>query len=372
MNELKDINLDTNHIIDSLNQGIYIVDTDRKILYWGGAAEKITGWAAEDIVGKCCHDDVLCHLDKDGHELCGKEYCPLHRAIITDQSSDVPIIVFAQKKDGSRVPMKVSVAPMKNEAGEIVGGIEIFSDLTSDYQNLKQAQEIQQSILADMPAETDRINFRTHSIPSDIVGGDFYAITKIDENNYWFIMADVMGHGVSAALFTMYLNLLWQDYVTSAETVAELASQINDRLYKLFSENFYFAVATCGKIDLNANTVTIAGAGNPSPLLFHKDGSCETTELPGTPLGMMPNAECAEQTTNFSPGDKLLIFTDGATEIFNTDKQQLETDGLEKILKDMNYPQQKLDFNKLTTKMLKYSNAIRFDDDMSFIEISLK
>ena len=82
--------VDVGAIIDSLSDGVYVCDRDRRITYWSKSAERITGWKAEDVVGRRCLDDVLCHVDKDGHPLCGEEYCPLHRAIITGTGSQPP------------------------------------------------------------------------------------------------------------------------------------------------------------------------------------------------------------------------------------------------------------------------------------------
>ena len=86
---------------------------DRKIIYWNKAAERITGWGRADIIGRHCFDDILCHVDKDAHQLCGQEHCPLHRSIITGVGSECPL-VFAKRKDGQRVPVQVTVAPIRN------------------------------------------------------------------------------------------------------------------------------------------------------------------------------------------------------------------------------------------------------------------
>ena len=53
-------------VLNYENAGIYITDKERKIIPWNHQTEKITGFAAEDVVGKACHDDVLCHIDKNG------------------------------------------------------------------------------------------------------------------------------------------------------------------------------------------------------------------------------------------------------------------------------------------------------------------
>ena len=69
-------------------------------------------------MGRACLEDILSHEDKDGHRLCGKEYCPLHRAMITGVTTSVPVIVFALHKNGTRVPTMVTTAPIRNDAGE--------------------------------------------------------------------------------------------------------------------------------------------------------------------------------------------------------------------------------------------------------------
>ena len=67
-------------VLDALPDGAYITNLDRKILFWSRAAEKITGWPAGEVTGHTCADNILVHVDKDGHQLCGKEHCPLHRS----------------------------------------------------------------------------------------------------------------------------------------------------------------------------------------------------------------------------------------------------------------------------------------------------
>ncbi len=91
------LSLSPQAILDSVNDGIYVVDTDRRIVYWSKSAERITGWQAADIVGKRCCDALLCHEDKDGRRLCGEEHCPLHRAMVTNQSSTRPKSVARTK-----------------------------------------------------------------------------------------------------------------------------------------------------------------------------------------------------------------------------------------------------------------------------------
>ena len=118
---MKGLFISAEKIIDCLNDGVYVCDRDRRIVFWSKAAERITGWRSEDVLGRACLEDILNHVDKDGHRLCGEEYCPLHRAMITGATTQVPIIVFARRKDGSRVPTQVTTAPIQNAENEWLG-----------------------------------------------------------------------------------------------------------------------------------------------------------------------------------------------------------------------------------------------------------
>ena len=117
--------------MDCLNDGVYVYDRDRRIEFWSKSAERITGWRSEDILGRACLEDILNHEDKDGHQLCGEEYRPLHRAMVTGETTNVPLIAFALCKDSCRVTTQVTTAPIRNESGEIIGGIEKFRDVSS-------------------------------------------------------------------------------------------------------------------------------------------------------------------------------------------------------------------------------------------------
>ena len=95
------LGVDVQAIMNSLSDGVYVCDDERRIVYWSQSAERITGWTSEDVVGRQCFDNLLCHVDKDGHKLCGEEYCPLHRAIITDTGSKGSLLVYAMGKNGA-------------------------------------------------------------------------------------------------------------------------------------------------------------------------------------------------------------------------------------------------------------------------------
>jgi phosphoserine phosphatase RsbU/P len=364
-----DINLTT--IIDSLSDGVYVCDLDRRITYWSKSAERITGWPAEDVIGRQCFDNVLCHIDKDGHQLCGQEYCPLHRSMITGTGSSGSLLVFAQSKRGERIPMLVSVAPLRNAAGDVIGGVETFQDASAMIHDLERAKAIQQLALHHDLPEDSRIHFTTHYVPQAIVGGDYYAIEKLGEDYYGLMLADVMGHGIAAALYTMHLSSLWNRHRSLLREPAEFAAKLNDELVKVVKTDESFATAVCGLIDVQQHVFRFAGAGGPQVLRMHVDGTYDCFETAGLPLAIMEDAEYEQARVELQAGDCLLLFSDGALEISNAAGEMLGLEGLIGLLKKQGYPASDLRMETLEEDLLKYSNCIRLADDLTLIEIRI-
>jgi PAS domain S-box-containing protein len=359
-------------ILDGLSEGVYVCDRNRRIVFWSKSSERITGWSSEDVIGRACHEDILCHEDKDGHRLCGKEYCPLHRSMITGVTTTTPIIVFAQAKDGRRIPMQVTTAPLYDKTGEVVGGIETFRDVSPMLVDLERAKRIQtQSLEHELP-EDPRMRFATFYMAHDMVGGDYYAVQALNDDRYAFLLADMEGHGVAAALYTMHLGMLWQRHYALLENPAEFAATINKELVRVFGDINTFAAATCGVIDARNASLCFAGAGGPPPLIVDAGGNFKKLPSSGLPFGFtddIPEAAAYQaQTVPLAAGDAILMFSDGAFEIHNAAELILGVDGFINILKDLNYPREPLNMAALEEALLKFSNDIRLQDDITIIE----
>lgn len=133
-------------ILENLTDGVYFVDTDRNITYWNKAAERITGFSATEVMGRPCSDDILIHVDEKGIELC-KGLCPLAESISDGASRETE--VYLHHKNGHRVPVMIRVAPLKDETGKIVGGVELFSDNTANKALRDKMSELEKLALVD-------------------------------------------------------------------------------------------------------------------------------------------------------------------------------------------------------------------------------
>jgi len=74
-------NISYKNILDSMCDGVYFVDRNRRIIYWNKAAEDLTGYKSSEVTGKHCRDNILVHVDDTGKNLC-EEGCPLQKSII--------------------------------------------------------------------------------------------------------------------------------------------------------------------------------------------------------------------------------------------------------------------------------------------------
>jgi PAS domain S-box-containing protein len=124
-------------VLDSANEGIYVTDRERRFLLWNRMAERITGYRREEILGRRCYDNILAHTDRKGSPLC-QEGCPLEKTIKYGNLHG-PEIVFLNHKDGRKVPVEVMTAPLRDGSGKIIGGIEVFREVS---ERLKREREI--------------------------------------------------------------------------------------------------------------------------------------------------------------------------------------------------------------------------------------
>jgi diguanylate cyclase (GGDEF)-like protein/PAS domain S-box-containing protein len=133
-------------ILDNLSEGVYFVDRARVVTYWNTAAERLTGYAAKEVVGRACFDNILAHMDERGTNLCTSG-CPLHATILDGQTREME--VYLHHRDGHRVPVVVRAAPLRDEAGNILGAVETFSSNTAKVAALDRIRELEQVALLD-------------------------------------------------------------------------------------------------------------------------------------------------------------------------------------------------------------------------------
>ncbi|MGS0971950.1 MAG: diguanylate cyclase [Candidatus Izemoplasmataceae bacterium] len=132
-------------LLPNLHEGVYVVDSNRKITFWNEGAERISGYQKSEVEGQYCYNNILRHIDERGKKLCFGG-CPLHRTLKSNKINDAE--VFLHHKEGHRVQVKVRTIPII-ENGEVVGAVEAFTDQTFQESFYKQHQELVAKIAYD-------------------------------------------------------------------------------------------------------------------------------------------------------------------------------------------------------------------------------
>ena len=118
-----------NEILGDVSDGVYFVDTTRKIKYWNSGAERITGYSASEVLGFSCYENILVHVDDEGRNLC-VEGCPLFGTIKDGRKRTIK--AYLHHKDGHRVPVSVTASQVKSPEGKVIGAKEVFHILSAD------------------------------------------------------------------------------------------------------------------------------------------------------------------------------------------------------------------------------------------------
>ncbi len=133
-------------LLDNLYEGVYFVDRERKITYWNKGAERITGYTAQEVLGKSCSDDILMHVDMSGNALC-EENCPV--LIVLQNGHEQNAEMFLQHKNGHRIPVNMRLVPLRDADNEIIGGIEIFTISTPAATAIDRLAELEKIAFLD-------------------------------------------------------------------------------------------------------------------------------------------------------------------------------------------------------------------------------
>ncbi len=133
-------------MLDQLAEGVYIVDRQRTIRFWNSGCERISGYPAEAVVGHHCFDNILRHVDEDGTRLCFG-LCPLAATMRDEEPRTAR--VWLHHREGHRVPVLVRTAPIHDEAANVIGAIEFFTDESTLAATEDRVKELEGLALSD-------------------------------------------------------------------------------------------------------------------------------------------------------------------------------------------------------------------------------
>jgi PAS domain S-box-containing protein len=305
--------------LDQVQDGLYIVDAARTIVFWNKAAEELTGFPSKSVVGRSCMDrEILDHRTVLGESLCNEESCPLVRCMASGIGGTVPHIIVANTASGRPLPISLSVGPLHGRDGKPAGAIALFRGMRDEYQQRKLAVEIQKRTITPRGFTRNGVRVETLYAPLDEIGGDFLEAFFLDAHTLIATLADATGHGISASLFTMvYKTLLHGSFALHREP-ARVLEEVNRTFLDTAGIDGYYIGACLVSYDTVSCTGSYAAAGHPHGLIFQGDGAGhllrEHIGVQSPMLGMNEAARFSEVEFTLGRGEMLLLCSDGITE----------------------------------------------------------
>ena len=197
------------------------------------------------------------------------------------------------------------------------------------------AKAIQHAALPSVfPPYPDRKEFEIFATmhTAKEVGGDFYDFYFVDDENLAFLMADVSGKGIPAAMFMMTAKTFIKSYAESGISVEEVFTYANAKLCE-GNDAGMFVTAWLGILNTKTGKVLFANAGHNPPLVKHADGTYEYLKSrAGFVLAGMEGVRYRKNELTLAPGDAIYLYTDGVTEATNMSEELYGEERLQKVL----------------------------------------
>jgi phosphoserine phosphatase RsbU/P len=183
---------------------------------------------------------------------------------------------------------------------------------------LERAREVQQGLLPRTLPTIPGFQVASHFEPARVVGGDYFDIIKLSDSKLGVCIADVAGKGISAALLMANVQATVRAFASDVASPAWVCSRVNSVLCNNIARA-KFVTFFYGVLDSALHRFEYCSAGHVPPILVRADGRSEALECQGAVLGVFPDWEYSDSSLQLSRGDRLVLFTDGASEACTPD-----------------------------------------------------
>jgi PAS domain S-box-containing protein len=353
-------------LLEALPNAVYATDMERRIIYWNREAERITGWRAEDVIGHCCQEHLQHHRSLGECYACTSD-CPLKRAM-SHQLPELPIMLYASTRDGRRVPLQITTAPLHGADGQLIGAIQTFQEMPDTLERLElelqhhRAQ--QQARLIDDP----RLMLELLQFQGVGLGRNIFCSHR-EGDRVALLLAQITGDGIPAALYGLRLRAIWPACTPLQGSLAACMNALGARLHDVGCDDSALALALLVRLDLAALRLELVSAGWPTPWLVTPKQIAPLPCPPNDPLGLGKKTEFREHSVDLQAGERLLAVSESVLNLDNAEFQQLGEIGLLNLLQGMHYPALPLRSSTVRAELMRFSARIDLPQDLTFMEI---
>jgi PAS domain S-box-containing protein len=370
-------------ILETLNDGVVIADDSDQILFVNTVFEEMTGFPRSQIIGRNARQ--LYHRAEEFAfaQALNQKAKEMGRAreeffLPTKEGGRLPVVVSMRAvygPDGGcfTVVTLTDISEQKRTEEKLraaVAGLEKHQREIE--QDLVLAARVQQS-LAPEPLLWGALRVDTFNQPAHTIGGDFGFVRPSNEEALNLLVCDVSGHGISSSLVA---NRIYSETVTLLGNRAPLADVLR-RLNSLVIRNigapgFFFTLAAA-RIDRGGRTMEFAGAGHPPAMIVQPEAEPRLLRSRSIVLGILPDAVDADATLyrELEYGDRIVLYTDGLTDVFDSRGEMLNVEGVETFVRET----ARLPFGEMKQRILDRVAAWRDGppvDDVSLVLVEVR
>jgi FixJ family two-component response regulator len=240
--------------------------------------------------------------------------------------------------------------------------------LRGQEREFEEAHEIQQGLLPKQIPQIPGHEISGGWQPASAVGGDYFDALKFTDSQVALCIADVSGKGMPAALLMSNLQAAVKAFASETMPPRELCTKVNRVICSNIAANKFITFFYC-RYDAARHRLLYSNAGHDAPILVHRDGSFVRLREGGAVLGVFHDWNYEQNEVEFVPGDRVLLFTDGVTEVRNADGEEFGEHRLIDLLRQA----RRLGARELQTQVMRtvaeFSRG-EFQDDATLIAMS--
>ncbi len=271
----------------------------------------------------------------------------------------------------------------KDEIGRLANSFRIMEKKLETYiLNLKETTAAKEKIESELkiahniqigflPKKLDKnriqaIDLAAAMYPAKEVGGDLYDYFIIGDNLY-FIIGDVSGKGVPAALFMSTTITLFRALAAGCSTPSEIAYKLNNEIF-IINESMNFITLICGFYNLKTGEMLYTNGGHLTPYIISGNGIVEKVFLPqGVAVGVFKDVEYTDCNLKLSQNDMIAFYTDGITEAFNRNGELFGDKRFEELLKNLHADTSEEVVDLIIKEIFRFSKGTQQADDITVL-----
>jgi sigma-B regulation protein RsbU (phosphoserine phosphatase) len=281
-------------------------------------------------------------------------------AAIAIQSSERQwIIVFGLKAGWIREEITLFLNAVKTALN-----YRLFSEIIGN--ELKQAVQIQKSLLPRTTPQIDGFDVYGRSIPAELVGGDFYEYFDYEDGNFGIGIGDASGHGLPAALLVRDVVIGLRMGLANEYKIVHTVKKLNKVIQRsTYASNFVSLFL--GEFEKNGNLFYV-NAGHPAPFMISGEKISDLGQT-GIVLGFLKEIKLQRSYIHFDPGSLLVMYSDGIIERQDNDENLFGVEQLKKVV----YGNQTMESKKIVEEVFKtvyeFGNSMNWEDDATVVVI---